>query len=242
MVDLFCFQKLAFSMKYFVSALLIVATLLLVGTSSMEDYLIESSSTSWFVGHLFPRITFLSVLIALAFGISRNFALKPILRVLIFIVVVGSGTGLYLFKNKPFKVDWNKYGSHLTEDPDAEPFERYFEETRPNFEGLACLALTGCDYCHNMIDDLITMKIRKPELEVAIFLFAIDSSEIQLVKSQIGDVDISVQNAPEPGVSFRITSGNFPTILYIKQGKASHRWYYNEFGHPAKDLVESEKL
>ena len=229
-------------MKLAVPFLAITAAILLIGTETIQTFLVEATNAKWFTAYLIPRVAFTALLLTLAVCVYKSVRLKAAFRVLISLAIIGSGISLFFLKNTPYKVDWNKFGSSVSEDPDAVPFEGYFEKSNPEFEGIACLALVGCDYCHNTIDDLIKMKVRKPKLDVAIFLFAIDSSEIELVKNQIGDVDISVQNAPDPNVSFRITYGNFPTLLYIKQGQAVHRWYFSQFGFPAKDLVESMSL
>ena len=39
--------------------------------------------------------------------------------------------------------------------------------------------------------------------------------------------------------TFLITYGNFPTLLLLEEGKTKYRWFFNEFGYPAKDRVES---
>lgn len=229
-------------MKIVVPFLTIAAAVLIIETGAIQTVLVELTDTKWFTAYLIPRVVFTTLLLILAVCFYKLLKLKAAFRILVSILIVGSGVSLFFLKNTPYKVDWNKYGSSVSENPDTKPFEDYFEETDPEFNGIACLALTGCDYCHSTIDDLVKMKVRNPKLDVAIFLFAIDSSEIELVRDQIGDIDIDIQNAPEPDFSFRITYGNFPTLLYVEKGHILHRWYFNQFGFPAKDLVESMSL
>jgi hypothetical protein len=190
---------------------------------------------------LTPRFIFALSLFALSIIIT-GFIKRVHYKRLAFVLTVGIGVGLYLSKNIPYKVDWNSTGSIVEDVAAAKPIIAYTDSLPGNFEGLVCLALSSCDYCHNMIEDLKKMKKRKPHIDMAIFLYAIDSNEIAASRAQIENSDIHLDFAPDPNNSFRLTYGNFPTIIYIKDNSIKQRWFNNQFGYPARDKVESSSF
>lgn len=208
-------------------------------TVEIVDAISSLSEINWFTAYLIPRCLFLIILALFSWRFGQMTQKKHVLKGLVFLLLIGFGSATYLLINTPYKADWNSKGTLVKNVKATEPILTFIDSTNTNFDGIACMALTDCDYCHDMIDELIKMKVRKPSLDVVIFLFALDSIEIQTFEKQIGNIDIPVFSAPAPNISFLLTYGNFPTLLYIKNSSVKQRWYNNQFGYPVRDLIES---
>ena len=218
----------------------VILCLLNAFADPFRSLLLVEGNLGWFASFLIPQVIYLIGAIVLAYlAFTINFS-KLMFRVLAFVLVLAITVLGYGVIHPPFQDDWLLGGDTAEKDRNINPIERYLSaEKDKQFTGLACLALAGCDYCINTIDDLMLIKQRQPDLDMAIFVFAVDSSEVMAIQNQVEGSDIWVTEAPEPDTTYRITYGNFPTLLLIKNAEVEHRWFYNQFGYQAKDMVES---
>ena len=224
----------------FAITVLIVLGLLTAFAAPIRSWLLIEGELSWFLSFLVPQVIYLFGAMSLAYMASTIRWSRAFFRVIAFVVVLALTVSGYLMVNTPYQDDWILGGDVAENDPNIKPIERYLGvEREKEFTGLACLALAGCDYCINTIDDLMLIKSREPELDMAIFVFAVDSSEVMSIQKQVEGSGIWVTEAPEPDTTYRITYGNFPTLLLIKNTNVERRWFYNQFGFQAKDMVES---
>lgn len=221
-------------------AILAILWLLIGFAEPLRYWLLAEGNMGWFSSFLVPQAAYVIGSLILAYYASTIRLDKLIIRVLAFTGVLTVSVSAYLVVNPPYQDDWTLGGVAAGNDLNIKPIERHLSTAKQDgFNGLVCLALAGCDYCLNTIDDLILIKQRHPELDLAIFVFAVDSAEIKSIQNQIGENGILVADAPEPDSTYRITYGNFPTLLLVKNGKVDYKWFYSQFGYPAKDLVES---
>jgi thiol-disulfide isomerase/thioredoxin len=219
---------------------LILATfgVLTFASEDLTLYAIHDLKFGWLFGLLLPK--FLVVLSTLTLLTICWPSLKNIgnLKWLVSLIIIGLSSGLYLFFNVPYKADWAKKGTNLV-NGGANPVEVFLQETQPEFEGLVCFSLPGCDHCKAAISKLELLGQRNPNLDLLVFVFSEDSTVVNSYKNQSVGSSLTYLAVPNPNESIRLNSGAFPCFFYFKNEKLIYRWFSTEFGYPAFDWVEN---
>lgn len=174
---------------------------------------------------LIPYLFFTLLGVGLAyFAFRRNLnpSLKWTLVVLLAIVPFLLYFAIYPiyngdFSNKPFECRMRNSYTSAVED------------------GLLVMAIPGCPYCSEAIDELKKMKDRNPKLEITFMVLGDALNEEPYRDLSEGKFKvISCDNPP----LFNTTVGySYPTFMKVKEGMAVQYWTNNEFGVRAKDDV-----
>ncbi|MBU2020156.1 MAG: hypothetical protein KJ941_10975 [Bacteroidetes bacterium] len=104
-------------------------------------------------------------------------------------------------------------------------------------KGLIVLAKVGCPYCLEVTSDLKMLKKRNPKLKIHFLVLNGQQEDLVFYKSALGESSevISYTNSTlfesEVGVLF-------PTFLAVKDKVAIQYWTNNDFGAPAKDVLQ----
>ena len=103
---------------------------------------------------------------------------------------------------------------------------------------LTVLAIAGCPYCYESIDDLKLISERVGKGNIKFVVFTGDSTNIAWYKDKaLGK--IKVVQADESSPLFGLAKGRFPTFVF-KGGDEIRVWNNSGFGVRAKDWIEGQ--
>ena len=169
----------------------------------------------------------------------------------IFCIVLG--LSLYWFFRKRITKKWLRITSVLLI---AIPFAIYFA-INPIYEGdfsnqyrtakptqeldlenntLTVVAIAGCPYCYESLNDLKLMKSRTDCEKINFMVYTKDSLNIEWYQEQAGG-EVDVIYKPEKDDLFELSNGRFPTFV-IQADEEIRIWNNNGFGVLAKDWIE----
>ena len=212
--------------------------LTIVRSDNLIQHGIAEFGWGWMNSYLFPKGLLLVLSAILVYAIWPVFDSWKRLRFLGALLIFGVTIGGYLIVNTPY-IEWNKKGTDMTAKLAANPVEVYLNQNQSKFDGIVCLALPGCPHCEVVVPKLALMQKRVSQLDVIVFVFSEDSSEVKSFQKDTGIDKIPIELIPDPKNSIDLCEGQFPTLLYFKDGKVVHRWFNSQFGYPAFDWVES---
>lgn len=118
-------------------------------------------------------------------------------------------------------------------------FEEVSTESSDPFadKGLSLVAIAGCPFCYEAIDQLATLSERNPDLSITFYVYTDDSTNLEWYKEKGGDW-LSVKQIPLSNSRIsEITKGSYPTFLF-RTGSELKTWSNDSFGVRAKDYVE----
>ncbi|HAP70607.1 MAG TPA: hypothetical protein DCR04_12935 [Flavobacteriales bacterium] len=229
---------MSFLRTVFLILLIGVLGVIIIGSESMTHLVISKYQLGWMVGLLLPKVLLLLASLALLIVCWPSLKKLENLKWVPSFLIIGLPIGLYLLVNVPYVNDWTKTGTELVGEG-SNSIEVFLQETQPEFEGLICFALPGCEYCDLAISKLELLHHRNPNLDVLVFVFTKDSAVVNSYKNQSVGSSLTYLPVPNPNESIQLNNGNFPSFFYFKNGKLRYRWFSGEFGYPAFDWVES---
>ena len=102
---------------------------------------------------------------------------------------------------------------------------------------LSLVAIAGCPYCYEAIDQLSILKERNSNLGITFYVYTNDSTNLDWYKEKGGDW-LSVKQIPLSNSRIsEITNGSYPTFIF-RTGSELKTWSNDSFGVRAKDYVE----
>ena len=220
--------------------LLLIAGLgtIVIGSEFLTLFVISELGLGWMIGLLLPKALLLLASIAFLIGCWSSLKTLGNLKWVPSFLIIGLPIGFYLLVNVPYIDDWTKTGTKLINE-ESNSIEIFLQETQPEFEGLICFALPGCEYCDLAIPKLELLHDRNPNIDLIVFVFSKDSTVLDSYKNQSVGSSLNYLAVPAPSESIQLNSGHFPSFFYFKNGKLTYRWLSGEFGYPAFDWVES---
>lgn len=102
---------------------------------------------------------------------------------------------------------------------------------------LALVAIAGCPFCYEAIDQLSILSERNKDLALTFYVYTDDSTNLDWYKEKGGNwlkieqIPLSNSRIPE------ITHGSYPTFVF-KTGNELKIWSNDSFGVRAKDFIE----
>ena len=112
-------------------------------------------------------------------------------------------------------------------------------KTQTMRNGLLVLALPGCGYCMESIEELKIMKKRKPKLKIEFDVIGLFADEAIGKYEKAIDGKFKVKQLKNDVEFTNVTGTSYPTFIMIDKGKAVKFWTNNQFGVVAKDMVEN---
>lgn len=103
---------------------------------------------------------------------------------------------------------------------------------------LTVLAIAGCPYCYESIDDLKLISERAGKRKINFVVFTGDSANLVWYQDK-AQGKIKVVQADESSPLFSLAKGSFPTFVF----KGDHEirvWKNSGFGVRAKDWIEEQ--
>ncbi|MDB4678102.1 hypothetical protein OAE93_00070 [bacterium] len=207
-------------------------------SDNLIQYGIAELGWGWMNSYVFPKGLLLVLSAVLAWAIWPVFHSWKQLRFVGALLIFGVTIGGYLIVNTPY-IEWVKTGTDMTDKLAGNPVQVYLNQNQPEFDGIICLVLPGCPHCEVAVPKLALMQKRVPKLDVIVFVFTEDSSEVRSFQKDTGVNKIPFELIPDRNNSIELCEGKFPTLIYFKNGKVVHRWFNWQFGYPAYDWVES---
>ncbi|MDG2463653.1 MAG: hypothetical protein P8M61_01065 [Crocinitomicaceae bacterium] len=113
------------------------------------------------------------------------------------------------------------------------------QKTQMMRNGLLVLALPGCGYCMESIEELKIMKKRKPKLKIEFDVIGLFAEEAIGKYEKVIDGKFNVKPLKNDIEFTNVTGTSYPTFIMIENGKAVKFWTNNQFGVVAKDKVEN---
>jgi len=196
----------------------------------MESYFLEAG-LSWTMSKILPYL--IMVLLGIIFWViaKRLFkSLNKFLKWALLLIVFVLPFGVYFILSPIYEGDFsNKSTEVLRTDEKAE------------LEGkkLVVIAIPGCPYCLEAIDQLLIMKKRVPKLEIEYLICSDDSTSVEWYKEKGGD-DITVKLAKNKTEMAKIAQHAFPTFLLVDNDHPIKIWSNSSFGVFARDEIELE--
>lgn len=121
-------------------------------------------------------------------------------------------------------------------------FEKVETAKSDNFQegSLSLIAIAGCPYCYEAINDLLIIAERENKLMIDFFVYTDDSTNLDWYKEKCGSA-IRVKQIPlEQKRIVSLTHSSFPTFVYRQSNKLTI-WSNDNFGVRAKDWVEEQQ-
>ncbi|MCB0755334.1 MAG: hypothetical protein H6603_10440 [Flavobacteriales bacterium] len=223
--------------------LAVLSTLAIVLLTLYSEQLTNAALDAWQFGwmnaYLFPRVllVFLTISILIVFLPLLN--LYKVGKWVFGIVIIAASVGGYLAVNLPYIDDWSREGETLDSSLDGNQIEAQLNSMRPDYNGLVFLVLPNCPYCFDAFPNIVRLKERNPNLDVSIFVSAMDSSKFQFFKEHIPETELPIHMIRDYKQATALSKGKFPTFLYFKNERLVYRWSNNQFGYPALDWIEA---
>jgi thioredoxin-related protein len=104
--------------------------------------------------------------------------------------------------------------------------------------GLLVLAKPGCPYCFEAIKDLKLLKKRNPKMKIHFLVVNGQKADLLFYQSEAGK-SIEVKSYNNLALFANEVGAAFPTFLVVNNKVATQYWLNNDFGAPAKDMVEA---
>lgn len=135
--------------------------------------------------------------------------------------------GIYFYFSPIYQGDFsNSYEELNTESSD--PFVD---------KELSLVAIAGCPFCYEAIDQLSTLDQRNKDLEITFYVYTDDSTNLDWYKEKGGDW-LKVEQIPLSNKRIsEISHGSYPTFVF-RTGNDLKTWSNDSFGVRAKDYVE----
>jgi thioredoxin-related protein len=105
--------------------------------------------------------------------------------------------------------------------------------------GILVLAIPGCPYCMESIEDLKLMKRRNPDLKIDFLVLGTEDKS--LLKDYFSEAEgqINIKMTSNSALFDSALLESFPTFVIVENREGTMYWDNNSFGAPAKDLIES---
>jgi thiol-disulfide isomerase/thioredoxin len=213
--------------------------LLTLNSEQLTATALEAWQFGWMDAFLLPRILLLVLTIAMLVALLPILNIPRVRKWLLGIVIITASVGGYLAVNLPYIDDWSREGETLDSSLDGNQIETQLNSIQPDYDGLVFLVLPNCPYCFDAFPNVVRLKERNPDLDVSIFVSAMDSSKFRFFTEHIPDTDLPIHMISDHKEATALSNGKFPTFLYFRDGRVFYRWSNNQFGYPALDWIES---
>jgi hypothetical protein len=199
---------------------------------------LEAWQFGWMDAFLLPRILLLVLTIAMLVALLPILNIPKVGKWLLGIVIIAASVRGYLAVNLPYIDDWSRKGEMVDSIVDGNQIETQLNSIETDYDGLVFLVLPNCPYCFDAFSNVVRLKKRNPDLDVSIFVSAMDSSKFQFFKEHIPDTELPIYMISDNKEATALSKGKFPTFLYFKNERLVYRWSNNQFGYPALDWIE----
>lgn len=187
----------------------------------MEEFLLNSGF-SWIWSKIIPYLVFVVlgiVLYLVAKGLTKRKLFKRLLLLVIPVPFL-----LYFAVHPIYE------GDFVNNADEVELKSNEFSE------GLNVLAIAGCPFCYDSIDDLLKIKRRTKSSVIHFIVYTDDSLNTEWYREKAGD-EIKVIALPKSDSTISYAKGTFPAFL-VKKGDKAYVWTNDNFGVGARDQVE----
>ncbi|GEM_PF-3412261 len=194
---------------------------------------------SWTMSLILPQVFILLFSLSAAFFIWKAVPLKPLFNWGISIVVLGGLIGWHAFLHPPYIEDYVRESEIIEEGFfERDGLEKYLASNYGEFRGLVAIASPGCKYCQQAARRLEKMQERGTNSDLLVVMYSDAEEDIDYFVEMSGAEDLDYILTPDPDATLEACEGRFPTFLYFKEGRFTHRWHNSDFGYPAMDWIE----
>jgi hypothetical protein len=206
--------------------------------SIKPDFLFDlllNKGFSWLFSYL---SNWFVVLILTGFAVYFSFKVIERYRILIGILIFVIPLSVFFAVNPIYESDLKKKGLALEieNNPILVDVLRY----APEFDGLVCIASSGCPYCVMSVRETISkLHMRKKNADVLIFLPRGDESTIKNFREKSGAMQIPIIVSSLNDGKIHLDIPGVPAFIYIKNNKIIHQWSIDNLGYRALDWIEN---
>ncbi|MGM0479336.1 MAG: hypothetical protein ACQERC_08935 [Bacteroidota bacterium] len=208
---------------------LLVFALLIVLHGTIEKGS-QTLGLSFTFSKMLPYMLQAIVLIVLLVEVYRTFLMQlPLaLRRVLGLIVIAGGAGIAFAIHPIYEGDFkHEYRPVYFNGNSAQQLE----------DGLTMIALPGCSYCYERVEDLNRLVELYPSEEVHIQVVNNDSLALQEYRKRAHD-RIQVSLARKETTLTRITGENYPSFVFIQPDtQKGMLWNNNGFGVAAMDFI-----
>ena len=102
-----------------------------------------------------------------------------------------------------------------------------------------CIVSADCGHCIEAGKTINSLKNRNPDLNISILVYTKDSLEMKSYIDKAKTNRFKHYLAENEQDVMNLNLGGFPCFFYVKNRKISQRWFAEDLGLPALDLIES---
>lgn len=180
---------------------------------------------SWTLSKLLPYLV-CWLLALLAFWLSFKFFKKNAMGAIIGSLIFGLAFGVDFYLHPIYEGDFSNNSRIIKTD-----YKQFEPET------LTVLAIPGCPFCHASVGMLKVMKERVPGLKINYVVCSPDSNDLKDYTALV-DGKFNLELIDDLHILDKIAVMGFPTFVYTDNAGKKQLWSNDNFGAPARDLIE----
>ena len=219
-------------------ALLIFCVFLIIYAEEIPKKLILENFCSWTLAYVLPGILVVIFSIFIGMITSKILSKKKWLKWLMFLAPVLILVGTYLALNPPYLEDYSKYG--LEPNIENNQILDDFLEKNKSYNGLLAVVSADCPYCSIVTSKLSVLKDRVPEANISLLVFTTKQEVINAFLAKLEVTNLRGETMHNEKDALLLADGQFPAMIYLKDGIPVQFWSNDQFGYPALDWVESD--